>query len=659
MQRMIFPRIYNDLGSKYVRDLEINEIFEIKSFSGSLHEKFNYTDIESYKPVFKKIDQNLALKSPFVKEGDIKDLWREKSRLDSMFDSGKERLYINMRDKVFPQDRKGSKKFSNRAGDKLFEINQIIKFFDNSKSFKFLDICGGPGAFSELVLSLNETITGYGITLDDSDSKWYNSLQNNNRYTIMWGSDNSGNIYNPSNLEYCKNKISESYTGDDNNWKFMTEILLNSNDSVLCSLEPSDHKSIIDVVVSDGGLRFSKNNIGEHIENFQESYNYRIILSEIVLALETLKIGGNFLCKIYDCFTETIVSTIYLLTQLFENVYITKPIHSRIVNSEKYIICKNLKNKSGKFCLIKKYLKMIHQSYYDKDGYSNNNECITNIIPSGVLLSDYTFTNSIREMNARLINKQTKALRIIFDKIDETLVLTTPKYNRIIKGDPGTSSYKIYLEKNYKYLSYWNDIPLINDNILHGNTIFNFVCEIPRNSNIKMEISLNEKYEPIMHDMKNGIPRIVSMPYICNYGAFPQTWENPNIIDNKTGYHGDGDPLDVCEISDKPIRVGDVVEINVLGALGMIDDGETDWKIIAINVNDKYYNLIRSLEDIEKYKPGYLKQLREWFRDYKIPEGKPPSEFLHNGNYLSKESALDIIRNTHNEWKKLNHKTNI
>jgi inorganic pyrophosphatase len=42
--------------------------------------------------------------------------------------------------------------------------------------------------------------------------------------------------------------------------------------------------------------------------------------------------------------------------------------------------------------------------------------------------------------------------------------------------------------------------------------------------------------------------------------------------------------------------------------------------------------VIQDLADIEKVKPGYIEMLREWFRDYKIPDGKPPNTFAFDGN---------------------------
>ena len=64
--------------------------------------------------------------------------------------------------------------------------------------------------------------------------------------------------------------------------------------------------------------------------------------------------------------------------------------------------------------------------------------------------------------------------------------------------------------------------------------------------------------------------------YPWNYGAFPQTWEDPKNVDQHTGFNGDNDPLDVCEISDIIPPAGSVIQVKVLGILAMIDEGE--WK---------------------------------------------------------------------------------
>ena len=63
-----------------------------------------------------------------------------------------------------------------------------------------------------------------------------------------------------------------------------------------------------------------------------------------------------------------------------------------------------------------------------------------------------------------------------------------------------------------------------------------------------------------------------------NYGFFPQTWEDPDHLDPDTQCRGDNDPLDVVEVGVRQMKTGEVQPVKVLGVLGMIDDGETDWK---------------------------------------------------------------------------------
>lgn len=72
-----------------------------------------------------------------------------------------------------------------------------------------------------------------------------------------------------------------------------------------------------------------------------------------------------------------------------------------------------------------------------------------------------------------------------------------------------------------------------------------------------------------------------------NYGALPQTWEDPNHVDPDTKTVGDNDPLDVCEIGTTLHPIGSVVPVKIVGVLGLIDEGETDWKLIGIDIRDK------------------------------------------------------------------------
>lgn len=59
----------------------------------------------------------------------------------------------------------------------------------------------------------------------------------------------------------------------------------------------------------------------------------------------------------------------------------------------------------------------------------------------------------------------------------------------------------------------------------------------------------------------------------------------------------------------------------------MIDDGETDWKVIAIAADDVYAEKLNDISDVETEIPGLINALREWFRIYKTAEGKERNQF--------------------------------
>ena len=174
-----------------------------------------------------------------------------------------------------------------------------------------------------------------------------------------------------------------------------------------------------------------------------------------------------------------------------------------------------------------------------------------------------------------------------------------------------------------------------------------------------MEISTKDRMNPIKQDTKKGKLRYVknSFPYkgyIWNYGAIPQTWENPNEKDQHTGEMGDGDPIDIIDIGYKVSKIGEVKQVKVLGVLGLVDDGETDWKVISIDVNDPLASQLNNIKDVTKLMPGLLEATHEWFGSYKIPgTDVGPNVFAFNGEVKDREFAVGVIMETHVQWKRL------
>ncbi|XP_033880428.1 inorganic pyrophosphatase-like [Acipenser ruthenus] len=224
------------------------------------------------------------------------------------------------------------------------------------------------------------------------------------------------------------------------------------------------------------------------------------------------------------------------------------------------------------------------------------------------------------------------------------------------RGKRNTLSYRVFFKiSGGKYISPFHDIPMYAD---EAQNFFNMVVEVPRWTNAKMEIATKDALNPIKQDVKKGKLRYVAnvfphKGYIWNYGAIPQTWEDPGHKDTETGCCGDNDPIDVCEIGNKVCSIGEVIKVKVLGTLALIDEGETDWKVIAINVEDPEANAFNSIDDVRRLKPGYLEATVDWFRRYKVPDGKPENQFAFNGEFKDKDFAINIIKSTNDYWKAL------
>ncbi|KIW48416.1 inorganic pyrophosphatase, variant [Exophiala oligosperma] len=219
-----------------------------------------------------------------------------------------------------------------------------------------------------------------------------------------------------------------------------------------------------------------------------------------------------------------------------------------------------------------------------------------------------------------------------------------------------TGDFRCYIEdKTGTPVSPFHDIPLYAN---EQQTVLNMVVEIPRWSNAKLEISKDEFLNPIKQDVKKGKLRFVRncfphKGYLWNYGAFPRTWEDPNVVHPETKAKGDNDPLDVCEIGELVGFTGQIKQVKVLGVMALLDEEETDWKIIVIDIHDPLAPKLNDIEDVERHLPGLLRATNEWFRIYKIPDGKPENQFAFSGECKNKKYAEEIIRECSDAWDRL------
>jgi len=106
------------------------------------------------------------------------------------------------------------------------------------------------------------------------------------------------------------------------------------------------------------------------------------------------------------------------------------------------------------------------------------------------------------------------------------------------------------------------------------------------------------------------------------YGFIPQTYCGAGVAALCPGAkEGDGDPLDICVISERPItRAEIIVPARIVGGLQLVDRGEADDKIIAVLEKDLVWG---GVDDVAGLPPILVERLRHYFETYKLVPGEP------------------------------------
>jgi inorganic pyrophosphatase len=124
------------------------------------------------------------------------------------------------------------------------------------------------------------------------------------------------------------------------------------------------------------------------------------------------------------------------------------------------------------------------------------------------------------------------------------------------------------------------------------------------------------------------------------YGFIPRTYCGRNVLAlSPDAEKGDGDPLDICVISERPLNRAEVIlSARVVGGLQAIDGGEADDKIIAVLENDQFW---KDIEDISELPEALIKRLQHYFSTYKmVPGGESQMEIKR---VLDREEALRVV----------------
>lgn len=160
----------------------------------------------------------------------------------------------------------------------------------------------------------------------------------------------------------------------------------------------------------------------------------------------------------------------------------------------------------------------------------------------------------------------------------------------------------------------WHDVRIGED----APEVVNGIIEIPKNTRAKYEL-----------DKESGmliLDRVIfsSMHYPANYGFIPKT------------YCDDNDPLDILVLTQIVVDPLCIVPAKVIGAMQMLDGGEKDDKIIAVATGDMSVNHINDISDLG---PHFVKELQNFFEDYKKLENKT----VVIEDFQNRQTAVEIV----------------
>jgi len=208
-----------------------------------------------------------------------------------------------------------------RSFFKLWEIINYFGIIDTREPIVTGHLAEGPGGFVEACLYYRQRLIKiyplldkyYGITLNPHSKEipgWGKATslikQFKKNIEIDYGIDNTGDLYNVQNIRSFTRKLKKGSPGAD-------------------------------LITADGGFDFSVD------FNKQEQMAHRLILAELLTGIKAQKLNGSLICKIFDSYSMITVQLLYLISCLYEEVHLVKPLTSRPANSEKYIVALSYK----------------------------------------------------------------------------------------------------------------------------------------------------------------------------------------------------------------------------------------------------------------------------------------------------------------------------
>jgi 23S rRNA U2552 (ribose-2'-O)-methylase RlmE/FtsJ len=227
-----------------------------------------------------------VVKPPFISRGGLEALQAARSALGDL----SREAFVAARAAVNPLEGLGRGVFLNRSAMKLLSIDAAVGLLPGAHGdksahgpcgssagaaecpapakFTFLDVCGGPGGFVEYLLRTcadrRASCEGWGITVRGSPGvDWQLDASGpHESFHKLWGADGTGNVYNPDNIRAVVEAVRLGAPAG------------------------------VDLVTADGGFAAARDSLD------QADRMYRLVLCQLLLALQVVAIGGSVVCKV-------------------------------------------------------------------------------------------------------------------------------------------------------------------------------------------------------------------------------------------------------------------------------------------------------------------------------------------------------------------------
>ncbi|HEY4502506.1 MAG TPA: inorganic diphosphatase [Candidatus Paceibacterota bacterium] len=173
-------------------------------------------------------------------------------------------------------------------------------------------------------------------------------------------------------------------------------------------------------------------------------------------------------------------------------------------------------------------------------------------------------------------------------------------------------------------MNLWHDIDPGNKDEI------NVIIEIPKGSKNKYEIDKNTGLIALDRAMHSA------QDYPFDYGFVPKS------------YWDDGDALDALVLTTYPLAPGVLVRVRPVAIMEMIDDGDSDSKLIGVPTKDPRWDEVKGLEDINKHT---LKEIEHFFATYKKIQNKEVQIIGFKGKKEAQDSferSLSLYREKFN-----------